>query len=417
MVTNRVVQGVKLEPNRDWPEISNWESSLKINSFHCGPVLSTFLPWGQCSAGQCVMVSMRLSVWSEFGICFTFSGYLCKCSPRGADEGLHVPVSCLSQLAGEILIHRQTWSYHSRTGNAHESQVVLTFLWYCFFLCSSLPTINSLKKWHIHVFCECVPMLMVTLFSVLSLNVKTGNAFSIITSTLHFSFFPWSCFSVRDVFPQTVCCSNTLNWLFPNAGLANLQFALKASDCWFAEGLLTYLFLSLEVSGAGWTGLLTQYYIFNLIKNSDMQEDSKYGIFVVFARFTCATLERLWSRWCTASYNIYGLLLLDERRCWKYHGNKHMGRQTQSFFKARSQGKIHKWIFFVFFHILKKKSWNNCYGMDVLWKGWSWCNSLTIIDSRLCESAVRHTTKTSGLSSKDHQAVLHSGVLHFLFPV
>lgn len=111
----------------DWPEITNWESSLKINSFHCGPVLTTPLPWEQCSAGQCVMVSMRLPVWSEFGMCVTFSGYLCKCSPRGADERLHVPVSCLSQLAGEILIHRQTWSYHSRTGNAHESQVVLTF--------------------------------------------------------------------------------------------------------------------------------------------------------------------------------------------------------------------------------------------------------------------------------------------------
>lgn len=194
----------------------------------------------------------------------------------------------------------------------------------------------------------------------------------------------------------------------------SLQFALKASDCWFAEGLLTYLFLSLEVSGAGWTDLLTQYFIFNLTKNSDMQEDSKHGIFVVFAGFACPALERLWSRWCTTSYNIYGRLLLDERRCWKYHGNKHMGRQTQSFFKAGSQGKIHHWIFF--FHILKKKSWNNCYGMDVLWKGSSWCTSLTRIDSRLCESAVKHTTKTSGLSSKDNQALLHSGVLTLFVP-
>lgn len=142
MVINRVVQGMKLLLYRDWPEISNWESSLKINCFHCDPVSPTPLSWGQWSAGQCVMVSMRLSVWSEFGMCVTFSGYLCKCSPRGADEGLHVPVSCLSQLAGEIFIHGQTWSYHSRTGNAHESQVV--FLWYSSFLCSSLPIISSL---------------------------------------------------------------------------------------------------------------------------------------------------------------------------------------------------------------------------------------------------------------------------------
>ena len=63
-------------------------------------------------------------------MCVAFSGYLCKRSSRGADERLHVPVSGLSQLAGEIFICGQTRSYHSGTGNAHESQVELTFLFW-----------------------------------------------------------------------------------------------------------------------------------------------------------------------------------------------------------------------------------------------------------------------------------------------
>lgn len=102
----------------------------------------------------------------------------------------------------------------------------------------------------------------------------------------------------------------------PSAGMAkgvaqySLQLTLKAADYPLAEGLPTGC-LGLEVGAGGCTDLLTT---FNLTKNPDVQEDSKHGVFVVFAGCDCPALERLWSRWRTRSCNIHGLLLLDEGR-------------------------------------------------------------------------------------------------------
>lgn len=205
---------------------NNRESSLKISCCQCGPLLTIPLLWAQCSAGWSVMVSMRLfSVIWVLHVCYFFRLFM-QVFSQGSWWGVTCP-SFLSFPAGwgnfhpqaNTIVSLKNWQCTWVSGSTDIP--LLQFVLVQFFTYHQCLAVLGANKWH--VFCECVPMLLVTLFSVLNLNKSNWKHFK--------AFFFFSPAVVSQLCILEMCFPRLFGVQIPCIGYSLMQVWQKEWHC------------------------------------------------------------------------------------------------------------------------------------------------------------------------------------------